>query len=461
MSSTLQEGTVFAGRYRVLRCLATGAMGAVYEAVHLGTERHQALKVLHPHLFQSDDMRERFAQEARVTSRIQSEYIVDVLDAGVDEATQTPFLVMELLRGEELGRRLKRVGRFSPDEVVTYLSQAAMALDRTHQAGIVHRDLKPANLFLTEREDGTPRIKILDFGVAKLIAEGTATAGGTQSLGTPLYMPPEQFLAGGRLTQAADIYSLGMVAYTLLVAEPYWNAEAKRVGNAVAFAVIAMKGLVEPPVQRAAATGVALPKGFDAWFLKMTAVNAGERFERATEATSALAEVFGFAKAAEAHPASVSAVPADRSSTPGAGSGSRAKNRAARVAALGVAACGALGGGAFAVLKWAGQGPEGVPARPPETASAPATMPAGSGAPANEASVSAKQTSSPAGTLARTPSPPPETAQQTSASASAATTSAGARPPPPLGKVGAQPSAGSKKPSASNTTSLDRLLERD
>src|SRR5436190_17625264 len=107
MSISLHEGAIFAGRYRVVRLIAHGGMGAVYEAVHLETERRRALKVMLPHLFQSAEMRERFKREARVAAYVESEHIVDVSDAGVDEATETPFLVMELLRGEELGKRLK------------------------------------------------------------------------------------------------------------------------------------------------------------------------------------------------------------------------------------------------------------------------------------------------------------------------------------------------------------------
>jgi serine/threonine-protein kinase len=164
--TTLQNGAIFAGRYRVIRCIAAGGMGAVYEVLHLETERRRALKVMLPHVLQSEDLRQRFKQEAKVAAHIDSEYIVEVFDAGLDEATGMPFLVMELLRGEELGKRLKRLGRFAPADVVSYLHQTALALDRTHRANIVHRDLKPENLFLTDREDGPPRVKVLDFGVA-------------------------------------------------------------------------------------------------------------------------------------------------------------------------------------------------------------------------------------------------------------------------------------------------------
>ncbi|WP_437953319.1 protein kinase [Sorangium sp. So ce296] len=293
MSATLAEGTVFARRYRVVRLIATGGMGSIHEVVHLETARRRALKAMHPHIFADEEMRERFKLEARIAADVESEYIVDVFDAGVDEATGTPFLVMELLRGEELGQRLKRAGRLPPAEAITYLHQTALALDRTHAASIVHRDLKPANIFLSEREDGSVRVKLLDFGIAKLIAESTAAAGATRNLGTPIYMAPEQFQVGARLTGAADIYALGMIAYTLLVGVPYWRQEARSAGDMVAFALLAVRGPQEPPVQRARAQGVMLPPGFDAWFARATAVVPAARFGRAVEAVQALGEVLG------------------------------------------------------------------------------------------------------------------------------------------------------------------------
>jgi serine/threonine-protein kinase len=285
---TLAAGTIFAGRYRIVGPIAAGGMGAVYEAVHVETERRRALKVMHPHLFQSAEMCERFKQEARIAAHVESEHIVDVSDAGVDEATQMPFLVMELLRGEELSKRLKRLRRLPPAEVVVYLQQTALALDRTHASNIVHRDLKPENLFLTQREDGSPRVKILDFGIAKLVREGTA--GSTQSMGTPLYMAPEQYRAGVRLSPGADIYALGMIAYTLLVGEPYWRRDLRSAGDVIAFALVAIHGPQEAASLRAAATGVTLPPAFDAWFARATALDPERRFTRASEATQALAE---------------------------------------------------------------------------------------------------------------------------------------------------------------------------
>src|SRR5262249_45928491 len=143
-----------------------------------------------------------------------------------DESTGKPFLVMELLRGEELGKCLRRVGRFSPEETLACLYQTALALDKTHKAKIVHRDLKPANLFLSVREDGELCIKGLGFGVAKIVGESASSAGGTMNVGTPLYMAPEQFKCED-VSPKTDIYALGMMAYTFLVGEAYWLDEKR------------------------------------------------------------------------------------------------------------------------------------------------------------------------------------------------------------------------------------------
>ncbi|MDI3290376.1 serine/threonine-protein kinase [Polyangium sp. 15x6] len=296
MSSDLAAGAIFAGRYRVERRIAAGGMGAVYEVVHLETNRRRALKVMHPNFVQSDDLRGRFRQEARVAAEIESEYIVDVFDAGIDDATGMPFLVMELLRGEELGKRIRHTGPLPPAEVVAYLHQTSLALDKTHRAHIVHRDLKPDNLFLCEREDGPPRIKVLDFGIAKIVAAGSTAAGATQSLGTPLYMAPEQFLMESSVSPATDIFALGMIAFTLLVGKAYWFEESRGGANVFAFAAQAALGPREPATARAARLGARLPPAFDTWFARATAKTPSERFPSATSAVKALAEVLGLAQ---------------------------------------------------------------------------------------------------------------------------------------------------------------------
>jgi eukaryotic-like serine/threonine-protein kinase len=289
--STLDPNAIFAARYRIVRCIAAGGMGAVYEVIHLETERRRALKVMHAHYVQSPELRERFKLEARVAAQIDSEFIVDVFDAGIDEASQMPFLVMELLKGDELGKLLERLGRLQPADVVTYLWQTALALDKTHKANIVHRDLKPENLFLTQREDGPPRVKVLDFGVAKFVAE-TGTTGPTRSLGTPLYMSPEQFRSQ-RVSPASDIFALTLMAYTLLVGEAYWAREAGGDVDVIAFALATASGPKAPATARAARKGVTLPPAFDAWFAWGASSDPALRPPSATTCIYALGEVFG------------------------------------------------------------------------------------------------------------------------------------------------------------------------
>lgn len=296
--SALFEGAIFAGRYRIQSLIARGGMGAVYEAVHTETNRRKALKIMRPHIFESDDLRERFQREVRIAADIESDHIVDVSDAGVDEASQTPFMVMELLRGEDLGKYLKRIGPLPFAEVLTYLRQVALALDKTHAASIVHRDLKPDNLFLTHRDDGSPRIKILDFGIAKVVAEGATTGQGTESIGTPIYMAPEQFYSGTRITPAADIFALGLVAYTLLVGLPYWHSERTGAGGVFPFIALAVHGPKESAVQRAREQGVELPAAFDEWFFRAVATKPEDRFGSAGETIVALNQVWIAANAA-------------------------------------------------------------------------------------------------------------------------------------------------------------------
>ncbi|GAC1540615.1 MAG: hypothetical protein NVS3B10_30500 [Polyangiales bacterium] len=134
-------GQVFARRYQIVRLIKAGGMGAVYEATHLSTKRRVALKVMRPEIVSDAAERARFVQEAQVATLIESAHVVDVLDAGVDDETGVPFLVMEFLVGEELGDHVQRRGRLEPREVVHWLGQAARALDKAHARGVIHRDL--------------------------------------------------------------------------------------------------------------------------------------------------------------------------------------------------------------------------------------------------------------------------------------------------------------------------------
>ena len=289
MSSLLTPGAVFAGRYEIVRMLSHGGMGAVYEVIHRDTARRRALKVMLPTLLGDDSMRARFLLEARVTAEVASENLVETFDAGIDAATDQPFLVMELLKGSDLESWVQR-GPVPWQEVVTLLSQVARGLDRTHAAGIVHRDLKPENLFVTTREDGAPLVKILDFGIAKVVNESAQKS--TRSLGTPLYMAPE--MLGRRTTTlsgAVDRYALGHIAYTLLTGEAYFETESRELESVLALLPLVAAGVEELPSARARRLCVTLGPGFDAWFLRATSVAASARFATAKEQIETLSEV--------------------------------------------------------------------------------------------------------------------------------------------------------------------------
>jgi hypothetical protein len=295
---------VIAARYRVVRLLGRGGMGEVYEVVDTQLERVRALKLLHTH---DASIRERFELEARLGGRIDSPHLVEVVDAGADPSDGRLYLVMELLVGESLAQRLDRLGARPAAEVIDHLAQVALALDRMHACGVVHRDLKPANLFLHAREGEPPRIKVLDLGIAKLLAAGLRESTGVA--GTPIYMPPEQ-LRGRGIGPATDIYAIGMLAFTLLTGATYWTEAATL--DPIAFAMLAVQGPPAPATERAREIGIELPADVDRWFTRATAADPRQRFPSASAAIVALAEAF----AVEAPPAVVAAATASIAAAP-------------------------------------------------------------------------------------------------------------------------------------------------
>jgi len=289
----LPPGAIFHGHYQIVRSVNAGAMGAVYEVLDLKTRRRRALKVMLPSIIQNEEMRERFKLEATITAEIVSEHLVETFDAGVDPETGAPFLMMELLQGDDLANLIQDRGRFAASDVVTLLWQVALALDKTHAAGIVHRDLKPENLFVTYRDDGSPCVKVLDFGIAKMVAQAESADRQTRNLGTPPYMSPEQITGDGTIGPRSDLYTLGHIAYALLVGRPYWDDESRTCETVYAFLMTMMQGAKEPPTQRARRHRTELPAAFDGWFGRATAVMPAERFERASDQIAALAAALG------------------------------------------------------------------------------------------------------------------------------------------------------------------------
>ncbi|MBI5516161.1 MAG: protein kinase, partial [Deltaproteobacteria bacterium] len=286
----LEPGTTFAERYRVVSLLGAGGMAEVFEVEHLHTKRRHALKLLRPAAMADPDSVERFQREASVCANIDSEHIVAVIDCGVDRATGFPFLVMERLYGTDLAHHVREQTSagtpMPPSLILELLRQVATALDKVHAQGIVHRDLKPANLFLTFPSDGPPRVKILDFGIAKLVGSSPEnTLAGR--IGTPLYMTSEQIL-GQEVSPATDLWALALIAFELFCGVPYWD------GHTAASLLEAIPDRAARPRPSAIARfrGVSLPAGFDRWFLRCLDPDPAARPPSAGAAIGDLLRVF-------------------------------------------------------------------------------------------------------------------------------------------------------------------------
>ncbi len=290
MSSALEPGQVFAKDFQIERRLSQGGMGAVYVARQLSTDKLRALKLMLPQLAPDVKSRQRFIDEARIGARIDSEHVVEVVAAGIDETTQAPWLAMELLEGEDLGTLSSRRGPLPPGEVREVFLQAGHALALAHSKGIVHRDLKPENLFLARarRQGQASVVKVLDFGIATALPTGGAGVV-TTAVGSPFWMAPEQATPGASLQPSTDVWALGLIAFQLLTGSSYWKS-AKL--SDVSIGAVLTEILMEPLVlasARASELGLApLPKGFDEWFACCVTRKTDTRFVDAASCLTAL-----------------------------------------------------------------------------------------------------------------------------------------------------------------------------
>jgi eukaryotic-like serine/threonine-protein kinase len=289
-SEVARTGLIVAGKFRLDGIIGQGGMGSVWSATHLDLGHRIAIKLVSREFVRSPEALRRFDAEAKAAAKLQSRHVVQIYDTGLLEDA-TPYIAMELLSGENLQQRIERTGPISLAEAVTILSQCCKALGRAHALRIVHRDIKPDNIFLSRSADDDEYVvKILDFGVAKLSVGETGDPSSTKTgtvLGTPLYMSPEQARGLKSIDHRTDLYSLGLVAYTMLTGRIAFSGES--------FGDILLKICTEPlpPIGLAVAGPPGVAPAMEAWFQRACARDPAARYPNAQEFSDALRTASG------------------------------------------------------------------------------------------------------------------------------------------------------------------------
>ncbi len=276
------QDLVVADRFRLVRLLGRGGMGSVWLAHHMGLDIPCAVKFIEGEFAQLPEAQARFEREAKAAAQLRSPHVVQILDHGVWQGT--PYIAMELLEGEDLGKRLQRIGRMAPQEVCTIITQVTRALTKAHAAGIVHRDLKPDNIFLV-KDDDREIAKVLDFGIAKAATQldGGNTKTGAM-LGTPYYMSPEQAQGIKAVDHRSDLWSLAVIVFQALTGRLPFESEA--LGDLLVKIIVA-------PVPMPSQFAPDLPAAFDRWWAKAANRDPAQRYQSAKELSDGLALVFG------------------------------------------------------------------------------------------------------------------------------------------------------------------------
>jgi len=277
--TAIAKGTVLADRYRLVERLGEGSMGSVWRAEHLTLGSEVAIKLLDASIARHSVALARFMREARSAASLKSVHVVQIHDFGV--FGEIPYIAMELLRGETLGARVRRLGKLDPGETAQILTHVARAIGKAHEAGVVHRDLKPDNIFLV-REDDEEFAKVLDFGVAKAgegVFAATLTSAG-KLLGTPAYMSAEQ-AAGTPVDRRTDLWAMAVIAFECLTGTlPFIGDDLPDLLHAIH----------DGPIPIPSRLG-RVPVGFDAWFARGVARRLDDRFRSAREMAAELRRI--------------------------------------------------------------------------------------------------------------------------------------------------------------------------
>jgi hypothetical protein len=279
----LAENAVVAERFRLNRQLGRGGMGTVWHATDLRLDIPCAVKFIEGDYAAMPEAQARFEREAKAAAHLRSPHVVQILDHGVWQGT--PYIAMELLDGEDLGKRLMTLGRMSARECCTIMTQVCRALTKAHGAGVVHRDLKPDNIFLV-KDDDREIAKVLDFGIAKAknqSLEGSTTKTGAM-LGTPYYMSPEQAQGTKAVDHRSDLWSLGVIVFQALTGRLPFESEA--LGDLLVRIIVS-------PVPMPSQFVSDLPAGFDRWWQKASQRDPSLRYQSAKEFSDGLNLVFG------------------------------------------------------------------------------------------------------------------------------------------------------------------------
>src|SRR5512133_1174129 len=278
----LTTGEIIEGKYRIIRLIGEGGMGAVYEGENIRIHRRVAIKVLHQGVAENQEAVQRFEREAQAAGRIGNDHILEVLDLG-ELPNAEHFMVMEYLDGEPLSERIRRVGRMRPGDIAPLIIQVLEGLRAAHEAGIVHRDLKPDNVFVTKEKAGQRDfVKLIDFGISKFLPLGgnemRMTRTGTV-MGTPYYMSPEQASGSREADHRSDLYSVGVILYEAVVGRVPFDAPTF---NQLLFQIV----LSDPaPPQELVPD---LDAGFANLIAKAMARDVEHRFQSAPEFSNAL-----------------------------------------------------------------------------------------------------------------------------------------------------------------------------